>query len=506
MVVETRPGHERSPRGAGVRLLRAGAVVVATASLLAGCGAGVGAPDVTAELPRSFAGEGARGAEISADWARSFGSADLARLVERADRDNLDIAAATARVAAAEAQLAATRAEAGPQIGASGETSRAVTPGTRTAWSPPFRASVADSHRLGVSASWTIDLNGRLRALEASREASVAAARIERDAVRLTTETSVVEAYLRVGAAAERLRIAAESVATAERTLAVYRRRMEVGTATALDIAQQESLVATQRAAVPDLEIELRQSRNALVVATGRVPEAEVVRPARLWSLRVPTIAAGVPARLLTRRPDVAAVEAQLAAAAANVEAARAAFLPEVSLTGSSGLASAFLKNLMRPDAVASSVAASVTAPIFDSGARIADLEAARASHAELVATYRKTVHSALADVENALVAVEQNRRREILQQAVVKAARRAQALTEERLAEGTIDITTVLEAERTLFQAEQTLATVRLARLQAAVSLAGALGGGWSREAAAVDPAARGAALAGGQRTEGGS
>lgn len=439
-------------------------------------------------MPPAYVAGTAGGADLSSDWVRGFGSADLVRLVERADADNLDIAAATARVAAAEAQLSAARAGQWPQVGAAADTSRTVTPGTRAAFDPPFRASVADAHHLGVTASWTLDLSGRLRALAAAREATAAAARIERDAVRLTTRTAVVSAYVRAAAAAERIRIARESVATAERTLGVYRRRKEVGTATALDIAQQESLLAAQRAAVPDLEIELRQSLNALVVATGRVPEAETVRPLRLSALRVPAIAPGLPARLLTRRPDVAAAEARLAASAADVDAARAAFLPEVTLTGSTGLASAFLKNLLRPDAVASSAAASLAAPIFDAGTRQADLDAARAARAEQVATYASTVHEALADVENALVAVEQNRRHEILQQAVVTAARRAQTLTEERLAEGTIDVTTVLEAERTLFQAEQTLAAVRLARLQAVVSLAGALGGGWTRSVETAD------------------
>ena len=453
----------------------------------AGCGEVPTTPDLAAEMPARYAEAEARGgSEIGSNWVASFGSPELVRLAALADADNLDIAAATARIAQAEAELAGAHAALGPSVGASGEVGRSVSPGTRSAWSPPFRASVADSWQLGISGSWTIDLSGRLRALAASKAASATAATIERDAVRLTTATAVADAWLRVGAARERIRIARESVATAERTLAIYRRRIEVGTATALDLAQQESLVASQRAAVPDLEIEARQARNALVVLTGRVPEAFDPKIAGIEGLRVPTIAAGVPARLLARRPDIAMAEAGLAAQQANVAAARAAFLPEISLTGSSGLASAFLKNLVRPDAIASSVAASVTETIFDSGARAADLDAARARHDELVANYRSGVHQALAEVENALVEIDQKRRHEQLQRAVVAAARKAQKLTEERLAEGTIDVTSVLEAERTLFQAEQTLVAVRLARLRAVVTLAGALGGGWAKAPAA--------------------
>lgn len=438
-------------------------------------------PDLSAEMPARWAAGGdATAPEIGSDWVKGFGSRELERLVALGDADNLDIAAATARIAQAEAELTIARASLAPNVDASASATRTVTPGTRSAWSPPFRANVSDNYQLGLSGSWTIDLNGRLRALAAARGAAVRASRIERDAVRLTTATAIADAWLRVGAARERVRIARESVATAERTLSVYRRRLEVGTATALDLAQQESLVASQRAAIPDLEIEARQTRNALVVLTGRVPEALDPKVASVSGVRVPRISAGVPARLLVRRPDVAVAEADLEAQAANVEAARAAFLPEFSLTGSTGLASAFLKNLLRPDAVASQAAAGLAAPIFDAGTREANLAGARARHEELVAVYRSSVHQALADVENALVALDQNRRHEILQQAVVVAARKAQRLTEDRLAEGTIDVTTVLEAERTLFSAEQTLVTVRLARLRAVVALAGALGGGW--------------------------
>ncbi|MCE1235432.1 MAG: efflux transporter outer membrane subunit [Hyphomicrobiales bacterium] len=460
-------------------------VVVGLLVGLGGCGEAAFAPDLTAEMPTRYAASDGRAVvELGSDWVKGFGSRELAELVALGDADNLDIEAATQRIAQAEAELAASQASLAPSLDGTTSASRTITPGTRSSFSPPFKTSVVDSYSLGVSGSWTIDLNGRLRALAAAAGAAAEAARIERDAVRLTTATAIADAWLRVGAAREQIRIARESVATAERTLTVYRRRLEVGTATALDLAQQESLVASQRASVPALEITARQTRNALVVLTGRVPEAFDPKIARVSGVRVPSVAAGLPSRLLTRRPDVAVAEANLAAQAANVEAARAAFLPEITLTGSTGLASAFLKNLLRPDAVASQAAAGLTAPIFDAGARSAALDQARARHAELVATYRSATHQALADVENALVAVDQYGRQERLQRAVVTAARKAQRLTEERLTEGTIDVTTVLEAERTLFSAEQTLVTVRLARARAVVSLIGALGGGWSKPA----------------------
>lgn len=461
---------------------RLGAVIASTL-LLAGCGAGVTAPDVTAAMPKSFAATATGDRAVSTDWIAAFGSTELVRLVALADVDGLDLAAARARIEQAEAQLASGRAGLLPTLSGSGSASHSLTPGTRSSANPPFSSRQGDDYQLGVSASWQVDLRGRLRALAAADAATLEATRIDLAAVRLNTVTAIADAYFQVAAATDRLGLARENVAIAERTLGVYQRRLEVGTATALDIAQQQSLVATQRATIPNLEIDLRQTRNSLVVLTGRAPEALAVRAPGLAGVKVPVVPSGVPARLLVRRPDLVAAEARLTAAAANVEAARAAFLPQVSLTGSSGLASAFLKNLLRPDAVAASAMASVSETIFDGGAREADLASARARHAELVANYRNDVHSALADVENALIAVEQNRRYETLQQAVVASAQKTQRLTEERLQEGTIDVTSVLDAERTLFQAKQTLVQVRLARLRAAVGLAASLGGGWSGE-----------------------
>lgn len=488
-----RPSPCRAPGSNAAGPVTVRVALLGTLLALSGCGETVTAPDVAAELPSTFTAAGPRSAPtLGRDWVSAFGAPELVRLVALAEVDNLDLAAANARITQAEATLAGSRSALGPTLSASASPSRSVTPGSRSSANPPFSARVSDDFELGVSASWQLDLRGRLRALANADAATARASHIDLEAVRLSMLAAIADDWFTVAAAADRIRIAHESVATAERTLQVYRRRMEVGTATALDIAQQESLVATQRASIPDLEIELRQTRNLLVALTGRPPEALPVRAGGLAGVKVPGVAPGLPSSLLLRRPDIVEAEETLAAQAARVEAARAAFLPDVTLTASGGLASAFLKNLLRPDAVASSAAASLAETIFDSGARTADLDNARARHVELVATYRKTVHSALVDVENALIAVEQNRRHETLQRAVVEAARKTQRLTEERLREGTIDVTTVLDAERTLFTAEQTLVTVRLARLQAAVSLVTALGGGWTKDTAAPQIEAR--------------
>ena len=476
----------RTPSSVRSRWSRIAAGCALTA-VLAGCGEPPSAPDVASEMPAHWReAPQASAAEIGRDWVAGFGNAELTRLVDLADLDSLDVAAARARVEQAEAQLAVTASGLMPTVGASGEASRSVSPGTNSSATPPFTRRIGNSYQLGANASWQIDLWGATRASVAAGEAGVAASRLDLAAVRLSVATSIADAFFRAAAAEDRLRLARDNAALAERTLAAIRRRFDVGTVTALDVAQQESVVASQRAAVPDLEITLRQTRNSLVALTGRAPEAASLRGGGLARSRLPKVAPGLPARLLVRRPDVAAAERRLAAQAANVEAARAAFLPNVALTGSAGLSSAFLRNLLRPEAFAGSIASSVSETIFDGGAREGRLRLSRAQYDELAADYRKTVHSALTDVENALVAIEQNRRHETLQAAVVEAALRAQRLTEQRLSEGTIPITTVLDAQRTLFQAQDTLVQVRLARFRAAVDLIAALGGGQS----SADPA----------------
>jgi NodT family efflux transporter outer membrane factor (OMF) lipoprotein len=188
-----------------------------------------------------------------------------------------------------------------------------------------------------------------------------------------------------------------------------------------------------------------------------------------------------LPSELLTQRPDIRRQEAQLASATANVGNARAQFFPSIQLTAQGGYQSAALSALFTPQATFYNVAAGLTQPIFD-GARIqSNFDYQKARQDELLQTYRKTVVSAFADVDNALVAIKQGNERVRLQAQVVSASRRAFDLSEQRLRAGTIDTVTMLNTEQTLFQAQDSLAQARLAQFQAIVSLYQALGGGWA-------------------------
>jgi NodT family efflux transporter outer membrane factor (OMF) lipoprotein len=283
--------------------------------------------------------------------------------------------------------------------------------------------------------------------------------------------------------AQDRLRIARDNVAIAQRVLDAERGRLSVGTATALDVAQQESVVATQRATIPTLEQQVQQNRNTLAVLVGRTPESVSIKGGSLDALRIPRVVPGLPAELLLRRPDIAEQEAYLESASASVASARAAFFPSIQLTASTGFQSTALKSLLGPSGFFYSVAAGLTQPIIDGYQLQGQLDLQKGRAAEFAASYRKAIIQAFSDVENALIALQQTTERERLQREAVTASRRALEITERQLREGTIDLVTLFNIQTTLFTAQDTLAQVRLLRFQAAVSLYQALGGGWSQQ-----------------------
>jgi outer membrane protein TolC len=198
--------------------------------------------------------------------------------------------------------------------------------------------------------------------------------------------------------------------------------------------------------------------------------------------LTIPRVTPGLPADLLGQRPDIREAEALLESANASVHAARAAFFPSITLTGEGGYQSNALKTLLRPESAFFNLAAGLVQPVLD-GRRLEGLyDLQKGRQDELLQLYRKAVINGFADVDRALIAVQQGTARERLQRDVVRASRRAFEISETRLREGAVDLITVLNTQQTLFQAEDTLAQVRLARLLAVVSLFQALGGGWQK------------------------
>ena len=312
---------------------------------------------------------------------------------------------------------------------------------------------------------------------------SLAPSRFDGESARLTLVSGVANAYFQVLSVRDRLRLARDNVAIAERVLAVVNSRVKFGNASALDLNRQQTAVLTQRAVLPPLELQERQSRAALAILLGRPPEGFDVVANSITALGVPVASPGLPAALLLRRPDLASAEAQLAAANANIGAARAALLPSIQLTSSLGLASSELLSLASPTR-ALSLGASLLQPIFNAGRLQAQVDIATARQGELVETYRRAILAALADVENSLAAAGRSAEQEVPQQQVRDRAKRSLDLAELRYKAGSDDLLTVLDAQRTLFAAQDQAAQVLLSRLQASVALYKALGGGWRNPA----------------------
>jgi multidrug efflux system outer membrane protein len=455
------------------------ACVLAAAVALAGC-AGMGdspppAPLGARDMPRAWVEPGdAQAGALTREWWRAFGSAELAALIDAALRASPDAAIAAERVHQAEAQARIAGATLFPALGLGASTGRRETRPHGDRWSG------ADSSGVNLSASYELDLWGRNAASVRSAEASLRATRFDEDTVRLTLASGVASGYFQVLALRGRLAIARQNLVIAERVFKVVDARVRHGAASPLDRARQQAAVLALRASIAPLELQERQTLHALAILTGRPPEGFEAAGGSVNGLAVPRVAPGLPAELLVRRPDLASAEAGLASANANVAAARAALLPDISLTGSAGLASPVLLNFLHAPTAALALGASLLQPIFDGGRLRAQVAAAESRERELVENYRRSVLAALADVESALASAGRTAEQEALQAQVVEQARVALRLAEIRYREGVDDLLGVLDAQRTLFQAEDQLAQIRLARLQASVSLFKALGGGW--------------------------
>jgi outer membrane protein, multidrug efflux system len=436
-------------------------------------------PELAIDIPRAYqAAPGSpAGSPPSLDWWRGFGSPELTNLIEQAQSTNFDIGAAIGRIVQADAQSKIAGAPLLPLINLSSSATRSRSSQASGSSSGGSERSV---YTAALNASYEIDFWGKNRANSRAAQETAVAFRFSRDVVVLSTVASVATAYFQVLQAQDRLRTARESLAAANRVLTLINQRFNAGTASQLDVAQQESLVAGVRAAIPPLDQSLRQNKAVLAVLVGRAPANLKVQGGSLYRLGIPRVTPGLPSELLMQRPDIRAAEAALASAEASIDGARAAFFPSITLTGQGGITSTALATLFTPQAVFYSVAANLAQPVFDGFRLEGQLELAKGHQIELFNNYRKSIVSAFGDVEQALIAIADGAERERLQRDAVMASRRAFEIAETRLREGTVDLVTVLQTQLTLFQAEDTLAQVRFARVQAVLSLFQALGGSW--------------------------
>lgn len=436
-------------------------------------------PDPALDVPTQYKYAGKADTPPSLDWWRSFRSAELTQLMEEAHTVNLDIAAAVSRIVEADAQARQAGAALLPSLSGTGQEAYSRTSGSSASGLTNGGREVVN-YQASLSASYQLDFWGQNRDALQTAEETANANRFDRDVVALTTLAGVANAYFQVLASQDRIRTSQRNIASAQRILDAVRERRKAGTGTDLDVAQQESVLANQKALVPPLRQTLDQNVNALAVLVSRPPESVRVLGGSLNRIAIPRVTPGLPSELLTQRPDIRRQEAQLASATANVGNARAQFFPTIQLTGNGGYQSSALVSLFQPHAAFFQLVGSATQPIFDGGKILGNFEFAKARQDELLQTYRKTIIQSFADVDNALFSIKQTTIKLQLQRDVLTASRRAFDLSEQQLRAGTADIVTVLNTQLTLFQAEDALSQAQLARLLAIVSLYQALGGGW--------------------------
>ena len=471
----------RAGRAGLHRPLARGLAALCIVASSAGCLLTRDLPDPALDIPDAYKAARLKdpGSTPKLDWWRGFRSSELAMLMEEAQTVILDIAAAVARFQQADAQARIAGAALLPSLSGSGQETYSRTSGASASGLTIGGREVVN-YSASLSASYELDFWGKNReALQAAEETAVAN-RFDREVVALTTLTSVANAYFQVIASQDRIRTAERNIASATRVLEAIRDRLKAGTGTDVDVAQQEAILGNQKAAVPLLRQTLAQNMNALATLVARPPERMHVKGGSLNAISPPRVTPGLPSELLTQRPDIRRQEAQLASATANVGNARAQFFPSIQLTGQGGYQSSALVSLFQPHAAFFNIVGSLTQPIFEGGRLIGNFEFTKARQDELLQTYRKTVVSAFADVDTALVSVKETTARLRLQREVVAASRRAFELSEQQLRAGTADIIVVLNTQVTLFQAEDVLWQAQLARLLAVVSLYQALGGGW--------------------------
>ena len=451
------------------------ALCLAVALTLTGCGvtSPMLKPDVTAPAAWNEGTSGS-GAAVAADWWTAFGSAELQGLVAQALAGSPDLAIAMERVRQAEAQVRISGASLFPTLDLGFGSSTRQTNDSRG-------SSRTEASSAQLSVSYELDLWGRNRSGVRAAESSRNATTFDRDTVRLTLVSGVATGYFDVLSLRSRIAVARENLAIGERVLAVVSSRARNGAASGLDVSRQEAAVLSQRAALLPLEQQERQTVTALALLTGQVPQGFDVKATGFADLSVPAIDPGLPSQLLVRRPDLASAEARLASGNANVAAARAALLPSISLTGSAGIASSALIALTGGTTTALSLGLSLLQPIFDGGRLRGQVSVSQSQERELVESYRKAILTAFGEVEDALVAANRQAQQEALQLQVQVQAREALRLSEIRYREGVDDLLSVLDAQRTLFSAEDQLAQIRQNRLASAVDLYKALGGGWT-------------------------
>jgi outer membrane protein, multidrug efflux system len=408
-------------------------------------------------------------------WWEVFHDKELQQLIRTALQNNYDVRIAATRVLQAQAQLGITRANQYPTLTGGGNVTSIRDPTIG-----PIPAYEITLGQVAASASWNVDFWGQYRRATEAARATLLANEWAQKAVVSTLVSDVASSYFLLRQLDLELEISKGTLASRQDSLGLTKMLEEHGMNSLLDVRQSEQLVYTAGAEIPDLERQIQQQENAINILLGNNP-GEVARGLKLTEEpHAPEVPVGLPSSLLERRPDIGEAEQNLVAANAQIGVARAAYFPQISLTGSAGYESPKLTDLFQGPAGVWTLAGSLVQPIFEGGRLKSGVRLAEAQKDQLVLTYQQTIQGAFRDVSNALIAYRKYREFRIQEQHLVDSAQDAARLSQIRFKAGTTDYLEVLTNETNEFSAELTLAQAQGNELIALVQLYQALGGGW--------------------------
>ena len=434
------------------------------------------ADEPTPASANSMANDGRSTASLGNEkWWEVFQDKELQELIRTALKNNYDVRIAATRVLQAQAQLGVTRADQLPSLSVGGNVT-----GTGNPQIGPIPSYQLTQGQVSASAAWNLDFWGRYRRATEAARANLLASEWAQKAVVSTLVADVARSYFLLRQLDYQLEISKGTLASRQDSLELTKTLEEHGINNLLDVRQSEQLVYTASTEVPDLERQIAIQENALSILLGNNPE-DIPRGLKLTEQpHSPEVPVGLPSALLERRPDIREAEQSLIAANAQIGVARAAYFPQISLTGSGGFESSKLTNLFQGPAGIWSLAGSITQPIFEGGRLKSGVRLAEAQHDQLLLSYQQTVQGAFRDVSDALVAYRKYREFRIQQQLLVESARDAAHLSELRFKAGSTDYLEVLTNETNAFSAELALAQAQGNELNSLVQLYLALGGGW--------------------------
>jgi outer membrane protein, multidrug efflux system len=408
-------------------------------------------------------------------WWEVFQDKELQDLIRIALKNNYDVRIAATRVLEAQAQLGITRANQLPTLGVGGNVNSLQSPAIG-----PIPSYEITQGQLTASAAYNLDFWGKYRRATEAARATLLANEWAQKEVLATLVANVATSYFQLRQFDLELEIARRTLSSRRESLQLTQTLEQHGINSLLDVRQSEQLVYTAATEVPDLERQVTQQENAISILLGKNP-GDIPRGLKLTDQpHAPEVPAGLPSSLLERRPDVRQMEANLIAANAQIGVARAAYFPQISLTGSAGFESPSLTNLFTGPAGLWNLTAGITQPIFQGGQLKNGVRLAEAQHEQMLLTYQQTIQGAFRDVSNALTAYRKDQEFRAQQQLLFDSASDAAHLSEVRFKAGTTDYLEVLTNETNAFSAELALAQAQGNELIALVELYQALGGGW--------------------------